>query len=109
MSILNLVCTLVTPDYDHVYMVESPLMQEARRAHGTFVGTVGSLEKRSAAPGAPNAYAESVSSGASPVPQSETLPRPTSEYAEIKAGDASAQPTAAGKDVKDPQISSTSL
>lgn len=109
MSILNLVCTLVTPDYDHVYMVESPLMQEARRAHGTFVGTVGSLEKRNAALGAPNAYAESVSSGASSVPQSETLPRPTSEHAERKAGDASAQPTAADEDNKGPQVSNTSL
>ncbi len=44
MSIINLIGTVVTPDYSTLFMVESEIMEEAKRRDGAcFRGTVGKL------------------------------------------------------------------
>lgn len=43
MSVLNLVASLLTPDYAAVYMVKSPEMEEAIGRGGYFQGTVGEV------------------------------------------------------------------
>ena len=81
MSVLNLICALVTPDYDHVYMIESPLMDQARSKGGDFKGAVGSLKIRGAVSEASSVYRPSTSRRASlvlvPHPNG-ALPEPTS-------------------------------
>ena len=47
MSIINLIGTLLTPDYSTVFMVESEIMEEARQREGAyFGGAVGKLASR---------------------------------------------------------------
>ena len=42
MSIINLIGTVLTPDYSTIFMVESEIMEEARQRHGaSFRGAVG--------------------------------------------------------------------
>ena len=43
MSVVNILCGFVTPNYGAVYMVNSTIMEEARRRGWTFDGTVGEL------------------------------------------------------------------
>ena len=43
MSVVNILCGFVTPTYGAVYMVNSTIMEEARRRGWTFDGTVGEL------------------------------------------------------------------
>ena len=43
MSLVNILCGLVTPTYSAVYMVNSTIMEEARARGWTFDGTVGKL------------------------------------------------------------------
>ena len=43
MSVVNILCGLVTPNYSAVYMVNSTIMEEARARGWTFDGTVGKL------------------------------------------------------------------
>ena len=43
MSVVNILCGFVTPNYGAVYMVDSTIMQEARDRGWTFDGTVGEL------------------------------------------------------------------
>ena len=43
MSVVNILCGLVTPTYSAVYMVNSTIMEEARARGWTFDGTVGEL------------------------------------------------------------------
>lgn len=43
MSLVNLVGNLVTPSYDAIYLVSSPILEEARRSGGIFDGIVGQL------------------------------------------------------------------
>ena len=43
MSVVNILCGFVTPNYGAVYMVKSTIMEEARRRGWTFDGTVGEL------------------------------------------------------------------
>lgn len=40
MTILNFASNICTADYDSLYMVETPIMQEARSRNGVFTGTV---------------------------------------------------------------------
>lgn len=40
MTILNFASNICTADYDSLYMVETPIMQEARSRKGVFTGTV---------------------------------------------------------------------
>ena len=44
MSIVNLISTMLTPDYPAMYLVESEVMEEARRHGSTFKGTVGTVQ-----------------------------------------------------------------
>lgn len=46
MSLVNLIGNIVTPEYTHVYIVESEVLEEARRRHITFDGTVSRVELR---------------------------------------------------------------
>jgi hypothetical protein len=43
MSLLNILCGIVTPSYTAVYMVENSVMREAIRRGGVFDGVVGEL------------------------------------------------------------------
>jgi hypothetical protein len=43
MSGVNLVASLLTPDYSHVYLVETDIMKEAKRRDGIFEGVIGRL------------------------------------------------------------------
>ena len=43
MSLLNILCGLVTPTYPTVYMIDSTIMREAKGRGWTFDGTVGEL------------------------------------------------------------------
>lgn len=43
MSLMNLVAGMMTPDYSHVYIVRSEVLDEARARGGQFRGTVGRL------------------------------------------------------------------
>ncbi|MCJ1373297.1 hypothetical protein MMC20_004525 [Loxospora ochrophaea] len=44
MSIVNLTSTVLTPDYSTVYLVQSPVMEEAIKRGGFFEGVVGSTD-----------------------------------------------------------------
>jgi hypothetical protein len=44
MSIFNFIGNICTSDFDCVYMVESPVMNEARRRNGMFTGSVGTTQ-----------------------------------------------------------------
>ncbi|KAF2397674.1 hypothetical protein EJ06DRAFT_132453 [Trichodelitschia bisporula] len=44
MSVINLVGNVLTPDYNALYIVDSPILQEAKQVHGAKIdGIVGSL------------------------------------------------------------------
>jgi hypothetical protein len=43
MSFINLLGAMLTPDYSHVYLVSSEIMEEARRRGGHFEGLVGTV------------------------------------------------------------------
>ena len=43
MSLMNLIGGVMTPDYSHVYIVRSEVLEEARARGGQFCGTVGRL------------------------------------------------------------------
>ena len=43
MSVVNILCGMVTPTYSAIYMVNSTVMEEARARKWTFDGTVGEL------------------------------------------------------------------
>ena len=45
MSLINLLSSLVTPDYSHVYLVKSKIMKEAERHGGSFGGFIGEIEE----------------------------------------------------------------
>lgn len=45
MSFINLLSSLLTPDYSHVYLVTSEIMKEAENHGGQFHGCVGTLEE----------------------------------------------------------------
>jgi hypothetical protein len=47
MSIVNLIGSLCRPDYTSLYMVESSIMDEARKRGGVFNGTVSRVEEES--------------------------------------------------------------
>jgi hypothetical protein len=44
MSLVNLASQIATADYPAMYMIQSPVMDEARRRGGVFDGAVGTLE-----------------------------------------------------------------
>ncbi|KAF7513012.1 hypothetical protein GJ744_011278 [Endocarpon pusillum] len=48
MSIINLISTILTPDYSAVYMVRTDIMDEAERRQGRFDGAVGQIPETSA-------------------------------------------------------------
>lgn len=45
MSLVNLIATVIAPDYPSLYMVRTIEMEKAEREGGTFIGTVGSIER----------------------------------------------------------------
>lgn len=45
MTAVNLIALLVTPNYPAIYMLESSIMDEARKRGGLFAGTVGILDE----------------------------------------------------------------
>ncbi|KAL9115808.1 MAG: hypothetical protein Q9227_000176 [Pyrenula ochraceoflavens] len=45
MSLINLLSSLLTPDYSHMYLVESDVMLEAKRHGGSFEGHVGRIDE----------------------------------------------------------------
>lgn len=47
MTVFNVFGNICTADFDCIYMVESPVMDEARRRKGVFTGSVGSVQTSS--------------------------------------------------------------